>query len=320
MWRGSRPPPTAPFRGDRRGQRGGRSFDDHVCDQPVRRQTISISNIPPPLPAISQPVTIDGGSQVDGTGIGIELDGGVAPFGGAGIALAAGADEAVVEGLAIFGFGSSGIDVGAPNVKISGNYIGLRADGATVAANAVDGVHVTANDVTVGGLAAGAGNVITGHTSGAGIAFVGVTGGLALQNLIGVAADRTTAAGNDLGIQIAGSSSITIGDNAFPASTAARNVIAANDDVGVLLSGTSVGNVIASNWIGLDAAGGARERRQRDPDSQCRCDRDGDLGQLDPEQHERGSSHRGRHRQSGVAQRDRRQHRPRNRSGGPGGG
>lgn len=80
----------------------------------------------------------------------------------------------------IAGNGSDGIDVagGSGNI-VRGNYVGVDATGAEALANAGSGIRLLsgANGNTIGGTAAGAGNVISGNTeSGVWITGLGVDG------------------------------------------------------------------------------------------------------------------------------------------------
>src|SRR5439155_26415227 len=84
---------------------------------------------------------------------------------------------------------------------IAGNWIGLDVTGTAALPNARYGVRIDsgASGNTIGGTAAGAGNLIT-RNSGGGVLIDGSAGGtastLVAGNLIGLAADGTTALGN----------------------------------------------------------------------------------------------------------------------------
>lgn len=214
-------------------------------------QTITLASVLPPL---TDTVIVDGYSAAgasaasgsaqatiivsltgSGSGIGIELD----------------ANASTIRGLAIGGF-DIGVFVGSGNTnnQISGNFIGLAADGSTANANTSDGIDVEGNDNLVGGTTAADGNVISGNTGSATTAGIVVAGtsNAVTGNVIGLDASGTTAVGNDVGVSLGGSLNLLgVG------STGAGNVIAANIKNDVALSGTS--NQIAGNTIGFTAAG-----------------------------------------------------------------
>jgi CSLREA domain-containing protein len=134
------------------------------------------------LPAIVDPVTIDGYTQGDGTtgdpsddatentlAVGnnavlkIELDGTNAHDG-----LRIQAANSTVKGLIINRFGNPSVSItgsGATGNKVEGNYIGTDAAGTQPLGNSGNGVIVLseASNNTIGGSTAGAGNFISGN-------------------------------------------------------------------------------------------------------------------------------------------------------------
>ena len=137
---------------------------------------------------------------------------------------------------------------------VAGNYIGTDRTGSADLGNGAWGVFLSggAANNTVGGIVAGAGNVISGHSYGVHIRNAGTTGNFVQGNLIGTDANGTAALYNTSGVQIdAGATGNTIGGSA----AAARNVISGNQS-GVVIqdSGTS-GNQVIGNTIGLDITG-----------------------------------------------------------------
>lgn len=93
------------------------------------------------LPAITGPTTIDGASAPGfaGTPV-VTLD-----FQGTrGLQFARGADGSTLSSLSIVRSRDAGVTLDASNVTVQGNYIGLLADGSTVAANRGDGVRINA--------------------------------------------------------------------------------------------------------------------------------------------------------------------------------
>jgi parallel beta-helix repeat protein len=153
----------------------------------------------------------------------------------------------------ISGNGGEGIDVRglARNTQISGNYIGIAADGRTPLGNGGNGLLLTgADNVTVGGTAGGAGNVISGNQRH-GLQARNSTGVRVQGNLIGVDARGASAVknGGD-GIFLVDVFNAQIGG----VSDSARNVISGNEGNGVTLV-RSTASKIQGNYIGTDAQG-----------------------------------------------------------------
>src|SRR5262249_7535373 len=143
-----------------------------------------------------------------------------------------------------------GIDVQgtARNVGILGNSIGTGAGGATSLGNGTDGIRVAglAMNVTIGGTASGAGNLISGN-QGNGIHLQNTTQPLPiLGNLIGTSFGGKDAIPNALdGIRLDTSSKVEI----------RGNTISGNGASGVNLVNGSSGNVVAANKIGVGPDG-----------------------------------------------------------------
>jgi CSLREA domain-containing protein len=177
----------------------------------------------------------------------------------------------------ISGNNSDGIEItgsGATGNLVQGNLIGTTASGSSGLANYGNGIQISssASNNTIGGTAAGAGNVISGNNSdGIEITGSGATGNLVQGNLIGTTASGSSGLANTSdGIQIFnGASNNTIGGTA----AGAGNVIAFNGADGVFVhSGT--GNRIQRNSIfsngglGIDlGANGVTSNDPGDPDS-----------------------------------------------------
>lgn len=177
------------------------------------------------------------GVQLFGDGVSNTLIGGTAA-----------ADRNVISGN-----GGDGIEVRglARNTQIVGNYIGVAADGRTPLPNGGSGIFIAgADNVTVGGTASGAGNVISGNLRH-GLQARGSTGLRIQGNLIGVEARGASAVknGGD-GISLVEVINAQIGG----VSSSARNVIAGNDGHGVMLLRSSA-NKVQGNYIGVDAEG-----------------------------------------------------------------
>lgn len=155
---------------------------------------------------------------------------------------------------AIYLWGSDGSP--ADGNVIQGNYVGVNVL-ATAALPGSWGIRLeNVDNVTVGGSAPGAGNVISG-ASGAGLSISGIgvlTAGTVVQgNLIGTDATGTAPIPNGgNGIELTMRGSVTLGGSA----PGAGNVVAANGNNGISLSGSFTnGVVIRGNFIGTDATG-----------------------------------------------------------------
>jgi CSLREA domain-containing protein len=161
----------------------------------------------------------------------------------------------------ISGNSAAGIFVGDPtntgNV-IRGNYIGTKGNGAEALPNN-SGVRIGfgANTNTIGGTAAGAGNLISGNSSWGIQVFTSASPNSSdntIQgNLIGTTSSGNAALGNGSdGINIFEAANTTIGGSA----AGARNVISGNGGEGVEISGIGAdSNTVAGNHIGLGSDG-----------------------------------------------------------------
>jgi hypothetical protein len=140
------------------------------------------------------------------------------------------------------------------NVRVQGNYIGTNAAGTAAVPN-VRGVFLDGStNMTVGGATAGQGNVISGNGSGGNdraVNLFNVSGSFVQGNLIGTNAAGTAAMSNGAGVFIAGGSGNTIGG-----AGAARNIISANVNNGIVIN-NSDGNTVQNNFIGTDINGTA---------------------------------------------------------------
>ena len=128
---------------------------------------------PTALPSITDPVVIDGYTQLgakrnslangNNAVLLIELNGASAPAGTDGLLITAGGST--VEGLAINRFGGAGVAItgsGATSNVVQGNFIGTDATGTAALGNGSEGVRIdnVASNNTIGGTTSGAGNVI----------------------------------------------------------------------------------------------------------------------------------------------------------------
>lgn len=162
----------------------------------------------------------------------------------------------------ISGNADNGVEVsggGSDASQVEGNYIGVAADGTADLGNSGHGVLLTApfgqiaTGNSVGGSAAGEGNVISGNAGdGIRVSSFGVQNMIIQGNLIGLASDGVTDRGNDgegIDVQFVG------GTNQIGGTTAAaRNVVSGNGSTGMfLLDGQ--GYTVQGNYIGMDASG-----------------------------------------------------------------
>ncbi len=146
---------------------------------------------------------------------------------------------------------ASGITFGGSGGLIEGNFIGTDVTGRMALGNADSGVDVrNGTNVTVGGAAAGAGNVISANSFGV---SSGASSGTVIEgNYIGTDLTGGNHLGNGSGIFLY---SFHPGDSATIGGTApgAGNVISGNG-LGIRMQGAS-GNVVEGNLIGTDVSG-----------------------------------------------------------------
>jgi len=138
------------------------------------------------------------------------------------------------------------IDTTAKNNIVQNNDIGTDQTGQKGIANSI-GIEVAGVGTTIGGTASGARNIVSGNKSdGVKLDSTG-SGTVLLGNSIGINAALGNG-GNGLDIL---SSSNTIGGTA----SAARNIISANANDGVLLASGANGNLALNNFVGVDLTG-----------------------------------------------------------------
>ena len=143
--------------------------------------------------------------------------------------------------------------------KVTGNYIGVEKDGVSFAAN-IYGVYIEdAPNNTIGGMEAGARNIISTNFRGVTIIGAGATGNQVMGNYIGTDVSGTLVRGNqENGVYIEDAPNNTIGGT----EAGARNVISGNQDRGVIIydrfdtpAADATGNKVIGNYIGTDASG-----------------------------------------------------------------
>ena len=151
----------------------------------------------------------------------------------------------------------TGIGMSGTANLIEGNKIGTDVTGTVALGNTSSGIQIDggASNNTIGGAAAGAGNVISANGGfGIEITGAGTTGNLVQGNKIGTDITGTVALGNaQSGVQIdSGAANNTVGGT-IPAD---RNVISANLNYGLVITGAgTTGNLLRGNLIGTDITG-----------------------------------------------------------------
>jgi CSLREA domain-containing protein len=230
------------------------------------------------LPAITQPIIIDGytqGSSTQSVGddalpntntvsqgrlntrLRIELYGAGAPFGSNGLVLGAGSSGSTIAGLSVVNFRgdntvpSAGIEVQSDSNHVQGNYVGLAINGTLRGLRNDHGIEVRGANNSIGGQTAAARNFVSDNT-GVGIFINSSTGGNFVEGNI--------VEQNFLdGISVFNSPNNTIGG----ANINARNLSANNFDSGIALSsfptvGVTTGNIVQGNFVGTDVTGTLR--------------------------------------------------------------
>ncbi len=214
-----------------------------------------------PLPVITDPVIIDGYSQI-GTSQNTQVDGDNASLlveiNGAnsviGPCMTITAGGSTVRGLVINRCRTAGIRLlTLGGNTITGNFIGTDPSGTIRRPGSGSGVDISNSPSnTIGGTTPAARNLISGNAgSGISIGGAGSTGNVVTGNLIGTDAAGAAALGNSTGVSI-GSPGNTIGG----LTTVARNIISGNS-TGVSLGTGATLNVVQGNYIGPNVLGTA---------------------------------------------------------------
>lgn len=213
-----------------------------------------------PLPAITDPVTIDGSTQSgqkEACNVALDhpcivIDGTNAGSSAVGLDITAG--NTTIKGLVINNFGGSGISIFSNGGDtIQGNYIGTDATGATSVPNGV-GLRVDSGSNLIGGAIRGAGNLISGNThDGLEIDITAGSNNTIEGNLIGTNKSGTAALSNDVGVAISAGSGNILGGT----TGAAHNLISGNAGDGVWVSSSATGTLVEGNDIGTDGSGAA---------------------------------------------------------------
>ena len=162
---------------------------------------------------------------------------------------------ATMRGLIIDNFSGDGIFIAGGNHDlIAGNVLRTNGDsGIFIQAGSIQGLAVASSDITIGGTAAGQGNLISGNTS-VGIQVIEQTLRTLIQgNVIGTDASTKTAVPNGLdGIILTNAINSTVGGTV----AGAANIISGNIEANIQIFGPSAsGNLIIGNVIGTDSSG-----------------------------------------------------------------
>src|SRR6185295_6986653 len=226
---------------------------------------IGTINLLSTLPAISEAVTIDGGSPKT------ELNGDGAAGGADGLVIMG--TGVTIKNLVINRFSGVGINIQFDGNTVQGNFIGTNAAGTSSLANASGGIFVAGANNVIGGTTPAARNVISGNGSSA----VTLNGNIShdnavLGNFIGTDATGTNPlANNGTGVGVfSGAFNNTIGGLV----AGAGNTIAFNAGRGISIPGGGgngiFGNSIFNNeQLGIDLSddAGVTPNDPCDPDS-----------------------------------------------------
>jgi uncharacterized repeat protein (TIGR01451 family)/CSLREA domain-containing protein len=206
------------------------------------------------LPTITGALTLDGTTQPGYTGTPrIEIRCALVGFFD-GISVTAG--SSTIRALVITQcFNGIVLTANGGNV-VTGNYIGIDANGTTRRANSGSGIFVGSNTNLIGGTSVGAGNLVSGNLQyGIALSGVGATSNTIQGNRIGVNNAVTAKVPNGFGgivIQQGAANNIAVGGTA----AGSGNVISGNGYTGVWITGAATsGNIVLGNLIGTNPAG-----------------------------------------------------------------
>ena len=145
------------------------------------------------------------------------------------------------------------VDAGTSNNLVAGNFIGVDATGKRAMSNSLAGVYIQVAGNTIGGVASGSGNVISGNAQNGVFIYGGRTSNNVVEgNFIGTDATGGTAVANGYsGLTISNAPANIIGGTAG----GAGNVISGNANSGINLGGSTPGTAVQGNFIGTDLTG-----------------------------------------------------------------
>ena len=246
------------------------SFGDDLIVFAIPGSGVQTIHLASGLPAITQPVILDGFSQPGasantlpgGQGLNavlmIEIDG-TGATGEPCLQVDAGNDDFLVmsiEGLAINRCPVGAIHVGlnGSGAVITGNYIGTDPSGTSVPGPQGFGVRVVnTSHVAIGGTHPFTRNLISGHTVAAVVTdtapFMGIQGNLIGTNAAGTAAAEEDSFGDGLFLDVAAFAVVGGSD------PSARNVISGIGNRAIVVSNADNTITIDGNFIGTDVTG-----------------------------------------------------------------
>jgi len=218
-----------------------------------------------PLPAITEPVTIDGGDAR------VELHGPGAPpvSGSHGLTVTQNGFGTTIRNLVVNNFADDGIFINASEVSVFGCFIGTDATGMMAVPNQGFGVQVFGGNgthiggSTSGGPCAGDCNVISGATN------------FKANVLLDLKASGASVRGNFIGTNVTGTAAITPqdvqgvvdkglssrigganGTTPGGACTGDCNLISGNNiNGGIVIDAAAVDSVVQGNFVGTDVTG-----------------------------------------------------------------
>jgi hypothetical protein len=200
------------------------------------------------LPAVTDPVTIDGSSQPGFAGPPVVVLSGNNT--GDAIGLVINTDNSAVKDLAINSFAEAGILITGNNNSLGGDYVGTDDTGTIAIPNGRGVVIQGGSNNTLAPTSQGVGNVISGN-AGAGVVLAGSSATLMRRNMIGTDPRGNFAVPNVNGVVVIGGQNNQIGG---PQNSG--NTISGNTGYGVILSESS-GNRVITNYIGTNSIGTA---------------------------------------------------------------
>lgn len=225
-----------------------------------------------PLPAVADPVTIDGSTAPGfaGTPV-VAIDANGSP----GLLFNVAAAGSTLRSLAIEHARGAAVTLDAPGTTVVGNFLGVQLDGKTPAGNLGDGlvINATSHHNTIGATTtlipnvssdaiSRASNVISGNL-GNGIVLHGSADNSIVANYIGTDISGTIDLGNaGQGIMLDGGAHNnmiggTITFNNTSGLVPDSNLISGNGGNGVLLIDGASANFLGSNFIGTNVTGNA---------------------------------------------------------------
>ncbi len=230
---------------------------------------------------ITEAVVIDGSTQPGNEGVcttaipdrptyGLAIDGSGAGTDISAFILVAGSDGTVMRGLNVQNYTDWAIEiVGSSNHRIQCNFLGTDADGLLPRPNQ-SGVSIsgTSSGILIGTEGDGTndngeGNLLSGNAIRGVRVLADVTGTIVAGNYIGTDKTGVAALPNGQDGVLFGGSLGRVGTNGDGVSDAEeRNLLSGNIHSGVRIGGTS--NVVAGNYIGVDATGAGSLPNGRD--------------------------------------------------------